>query len=51
MKRLKSVTNEFDKKLDEIIKPDEDTLFNSVEDAHEWLRKVIELEDANDNSI
>ena len=51
MKKLKSITREFDKKLDDIVKPDEDTLFDSVEDVHKWLREVIELEDVDDNGV
>lgn len=51
MKKLKPLQSDYDTKLDNIIKPDEDTLFNSVEDVQSWLREVIALEDDVDNSI
>lgn len=47
MKRyLKDFKSEYDRKLDELIKPNEDEIFDSAEDVVAWLQEVIDLEDA-----
>lgn len=51
MKQLKPINNEYSSKLDNLIKPDEDTLFNSIEDVQCWLKEVIALEDDDNSSV
>ena len=52
MKRvLRDFEDAYEKKLDALIKPDEEEIFDSIEDVQNWLEEVINLEDASDNSL
>ena len=52
MKRLlKDPVGDYERGLDELIKPEEEELFDSAEDVCNWIQKVIDYEDASNNSI
>lgn len=51
---MKRVANDFapdyERRPDELIKPEEETLFDSIEDAQKWLQEIIDFgEDQSDN--
>lgn len=51
VKTPKDFKSEYERRLDNVIRPDEETLFDDMGEVLKWLKEVDNIEDTSDSSI